>query len=272
MLVTIQQTKSNFENLFEISSGGRVLFHAKAPWMKAPLPFHAENVRKLTFFDPAGEILYTTNYRVIDNMLEEVVPFKYLITKEQKFAQFEIVGKSGQEGSFYTLQNGMFDRKFCIEHRGKVYLGYSVDAGRNHMVSIYVDEVQIAQITKPLTVTDNLDVYFLHIKDEHVSMIPILSFFTVYYDYRKYNNSGELRKNSVEIAVSYSYDKNNSKYNPGWIEQEFGRQAFEEFEQTLRKIKEQGSAQAKRILKMVGAVFMILIILAVILFIVLQCV
>lgn len=218
--------------------------------MKVPLPFHAENVRKLTFFDPAGEILYTTNYRVIDNMLEEVVSFKYLITKEQKFAQFEIVGKSGQEGSFCTLQKGMFDRK----------------------LSIYVDEVQIAQSTKPLTMTDNLDIYFLHIKDEHVSMIPILSFFTVYYDYRKYNNGGELRKNSVEIAVSYSYDKNNNKYNPGWIEQEFGRQALEEFEQTLRKIREQGSAQTKRILKVVGAVFMIRIILAVILFIILQCV
>ena len=54
MLVTIQQTKSNTENLFEVTSNGQLLFQAKAPWMKISLPFNAEDLRELTFSNPAG--------------------------------------------------------------------------------------------------------------------------------------------------------------------------------------------------------------------------
>ena len=170
MLVTIQQTKSNIENLFEVSSNGQLLFQAKAPWMKISLPFNAEDLRELTFSNPAGEIVYTTRYKFIDNLVEESIPFKYLLTKGQRFGQFEIIGRNGSEGAFYVMQNGLFDSKFCIECSGKVYLGYSLDKGRNNYVSIYDGVKQIAQITKPLTVTDNLDVYFFHIKDEYASI------------------------------------------------------------------------------------------------------
>ncbi len=66
MLVTIQQTKSNFENLFEVSSNGQTLFRAKAPWMKVSLPFNAENMRELTFTDTLGENPLTTHYKMIE--------------------------------------------------------------------------------------------------------------------------------------------------------------------------------------------------------------
>lgn len=268
MLVTIQQTKANSENLFEVSSNGQLLFRAKAPWIS--LPFNAENLRELTFSNPAGETVYTTRYKFIGNLMEESVPFKYLLTKKQRFGQFEIVGKNGSEGSFYAMQNGLFDSKFCIECLGKVYLGYSLDKGRNNYVSIYDGDKQIAQVTKPLTVIDNLDVYFLHIKEEYASIIPILSFFTVYYDYRKYNNSGEFTKNSVEISASYTYGRNNGKYNPDWIAREFGQAVSDELEQTLKKLAEQGSAKAKKIVKLVSLIFLFLILLAIILFVVLK--
>lgn len=236
MLITIQQTKSNYGNLFEIISNGQLLFQAKAPWMKLSLPFNADNLRELTFSNPAGETVYTTCYKFIDNLVEESIPYKYLLTKEQRFGQFEIVGQNGSESSFYAMQNGYFDSKFCIEHMGKVYLGYSIDKGRNNYVSI----------------------------------VPVLSFFTVYYDYRKYNHSGELTKNSVQIATSYSYGKNNDKYNPNWIVGEFGQQAADELERTLKKMAEQSSAQAKKIVKLVGLVFLVLILLTIVLFVVIK--
>lgn len=270
MLVTIRQIKANFENLFEVTLDGRILFHAKAPWMKASLPFKAENLRELTFSDVTGETLYTTRYKFIDNMVEEAIPFKYLITKEQRFGQFEIVGTNGSEGSFYTMQNGMFDSKFCIEHMGRVFLGYSLDKGRNNYVSIYDGEKQIAQITKPLAVTDNLDIYFLHIKDEYEAIIPVLSFFTVYYDYINYNNSGEFVKNSVEVSVSYTYGKNNNKYNPNWIAQEFGQQVSDELKQTLETLTGQSVAQVKKVFKIVGLGFLILILVGIILFLIMM--
>lgn len=269
MLVTIQQTKSNLENLFNVSSNGQTLFYASAPWMKISVPFNVENIRKLTFSNEAGEPLYTTRYNIIDNTLEESLPFKYLITKEQRFGQFEIIGKNGKEGTFYTLQTGIFDRKFYIEHMGNVYFGYSIDIGKKNIVSIYADDTQIAQITKPLTVIDNLDIYYMHIKEDFTALIPILSFFTIYYDYRKYNNAGKLTKNSVEVAVSYSHDKNNSKYNPNWIAEQFGPQASDELEVVLRELEEKGSAQVKKIGRMVALSFLIIILIAlVVLFIV----
>lgn len=269
MLVKIQQTKSNFENIFEVSSNGQVLFNAKAPWLKISAPFNMENLRKLVFSDVNGTTLYTTRYSIIDNALEESIPFKYLISKEQKFGQFEIIGKDGKEGTFYTMQNGMFERKFCIEHMGKVYGGYRIDKGKKNIVSIYDEDTQIAQITKPLTVIENLDIYFLHLKEDFTSLIPVLSFFTVYYDYRKYNNAGEFTKNSVEISVSYSYDKNNSKYNPNWIAEEFGQQTLDELNAFLDNLEAEGRAQAKRIGKLVALSFLIIILIAlIILFIV----
>lgn len=76
MLVTIQQTKSNVENLFEVSSNGQTLFRAKAPWIKVSLPFNAENMRELTFTDTLGENPFTTHYKMIDNMIEEGIPLK----------------------------------------------------------------------------------------------------------------------------------------------------------------------------------------------------
>ena len=98
----------------------------------------------------------------------------------------------------------------------------------------------------------------------------VLSFFTVYYDYRKYNHSGELTKNTVQISNSYTYGKNNDKYNPNWIAKEFGQQAADELEQKLRKIRAQGSAQAKKIVKLVGLAYLVLILLAIVLFVVLK--
>lgn len=264
MLIKIQQTKSNFENIFEVSSNGQVLFNAKAPWLKISAPFNMENVRKLVFSDVTGSTLYTTKYNIIDNALEESIPFKYLISKEQKFGQFEIIGKNGREGAFYTLQNGLFEKKFCIEHMGKVYWGYSIDKGKRNIVSLYDENIQIAQITKPLTVIENLDIYFLHIKEDFTSLIPVLSFFTIYYDYRKYNNAGEFTKNSVEISVSYSYDKNNSKYNPNWFLEEFGQETFNELNTFLDNLEAEGRVQAKKIGKLVALSFLIIIVIALI--------
>lgn len=269
MLVTIQQVKSNFENLFEASSNGRILFYAKTPWMKTVLPFAAENLRELVFFNAAGESLYTARYRVDGNAAEGAVPFQYSPAGERRFGQFEMIGENGGEGAFYAMQNGVADSKFCIEHMGRVFLGYSLDRGRNNYVSIYDGEKQIAQITKPLTVVDNLDVYFLHVKEEYAPAVPILSFFTVYYDYRKYNNSGELTKKSVEFVTSYTFGGNNGKYNPNWITEEFGRQVSDEFKQILEKRMEQSSVQAKKIVKMVGLIFLSAVLLALILFVIL---
>ena len=76
-------------------------------------------------------------------------------------------------------------------------------------------------------------------------------------------------KNSVEISVNYSYDKNNSKYNPNWIAEEFGQQTLDELNAFLDNLEAEGRDQAKRIGKLVALSFLIIILIAlIILFIV----
>ena len=65
----------------------------------------------------------------------------------------------------------------------------------------------------------------------------------------------------------YTYGKNNDKYNPNWIAEEFGQQTADELERYLNALMEQGSAQAKKIVKLVGFIFLVLILLAIILFV-----
>lgn len=60
------------------------------------------------------------------------------------------------------------------------------------------------------------------------------------------------------------------KLSPDWIAGEFGQQAADELEQKLRALREQGSAQAKKVVKLVGLIFLVLILLAVVLFAVLK--
>ncbi|MFR2694248.1 MAG: hypothetical protein ACLTBV_30330 [Enterocloster bolteae] len=119
MLVTIQQTKSNIENLFEVSSNGQLLFQAKAPWMKISLPFNAEDLQELTFSNPAGEIVYTTRYKFIDNLVEESIPFKYLLTKGQRFGQFEIIGRNGSEGAFMSCRTACLTANSALSVQGR---------------------------------------------------------------------------------------------------------------------------------------------------------
>lgn len=71
-------------------------------------------------------------------------------------------------------------------------------------------------------------------------LIPVLSFFVIYFDYRRYNNS---------------------KYNPNWISQEFGQQAADELSQIITKQREELTAKAKKLAKIIGISFLVLIVL-----------
>lgn len=60
------------------------------------------------------------------------------------------------------------------------------------------------------------------------------------------------------------------KYNPNWLPGNSVKGAADELEQMLGNLAEQGSAQARRIVKIVGVIFLVLILLAVVLFFVLR--
>ena len=257
MIATVRQVASNFENRFEVSCDGRAVCTAQTPWLSLSAPFGMEQLRKLTLWDGEGKTLFTTAYHAGDNALEEAVPLKFLTGEGQRFCRYEILGPQGCAGAFYTRQDGFLNTKFCLEYQGKVLLGYDVDKGRVNVVSICDGPRQIAQITKPLAVLDNLDLYYLHIAEEFDGLLPLLAFFVVYYDYRKYGGSGQLTKKSARLSWSWTYHKNNRFYDPDWIARQFGEEAARQLEQEIAGHRAAAAAVIKHSAKTVGLCFLI---------------
>ena len=221
MLAKVTQTKSNGENLFEISNSSGVLFYAKAPWMNLNLPFNIDNMRNIFMTNRNGEVVYKSSYSVVENAIESALPFKYFWGQSTKISKYSILAGDEVRGSFYNRQDGIWDTKLIIECNGRIIWGAEVSTGKFKTISLYVEDHQIGQITKPLIVTNNLDKYYIHLLDEAIDLLPILSFFVVYYDYLKFNNSGEFVKYKKEIKREYTYNKNNRFYNPNWLMENF---------------------------------------------------
>ena len=82
-----------------------------------------------------------------------------------------------------------------------------LNLGRIRTISFYNREVPFAQIVKPFATMGNLDRYFIYLLDSHEHLAPVLSLFTVYFDYRYYAHIGEyVSKNSTYVGASYSYN------------------------------------------------------------------
>lgn len=177
MIIKVAQINSNGENLFEVSNQSGVIYYAKAPWLKLRLPFKMENLRTLNMTNRNGEVVYTTSYSVVENQIETMLPMKFLWSSGQKFSRYAVIQNGECRGAFYSRQDGVWDDKLVVESNGRFIIGYDKCAGKIRAISLYENEHQIGQITKPLATIGNLDNYYIHLLDEHVDLIPILSFF-----------------------------------------------------------------------------------------------
>lgn len=239
MIAHIKQVKANGKNQFEISEGGGLRYIATAPWMAMKLPFQAENMRSLSFQTPQGHEIFTTKYDVLDNTLKEAIPMKYLVGLPTTFDTFEVVKYGNVVGSFYLLRKKMFEKAFFIEYQGRIITGYSMAVGVMDVVSFYEGERQIAQLTKPLTVQNNLDEYFLHIAEGYEVLFEIMSFFTIYFDQMKYSNHGEVVSNKTTISYQVTRDNNRDKYDSNWIAQQFGDQESDQLNAYITSMRNQ---------------------------------
>ena len=245
MLVTIRQTKSRGQNLFQVEERGQLLFQAQTPWADLRLPLEAENMRRLTFSDAQGRPLYHTSYRLLDNVLHSLTKYKFLLGASAQVEEYEILDEDGrQQGSFYTQIDGIFASQLTICYGEEQYDCYPRFMGKIYVVSIFRDGRQIAQITKPLDTWDLLDIYYLHLLENCRHLLPILSFFTIYIDALSFAQPGRAVKYSVEKRRAYSFNKNNDKYDPHWIAQAFGPEAQEELDHLLREHPEKNPQNA----------------------------
>lgn len=220
MILKINQTASNGNNHFLITSEENLLYQAHTPWF--PI-FPTDNSVKLSLMNVQGEILYQTEYSFMDNLVEELIPYKYLFTGSQKFDRYTIVDTIGnRHGAFFIEAQGILDRRICLEYHGKLLVGYKRATGVMEYVSFYDGETLVGQMSKSnKIVADNQDHYMIHFIDGYEGLEPILAFFTIYYDFTYHNNSGEVHK-GYKVTYKVSYHKNIDKYDPDFISRNFG--------------------------------------------------
>ncbi len=182
----------------------------------------------------SGAVVYQTYYSLLDNVAESMIPMKYLFTGSQKFVKFDVVDYTNNYvGCFYAEANGIADSKMCMEYRGQTIVGYRRKMGAKEYVSFYIGEAQVGQLTKSNKVVDNMDSYMLHFLNGFEDMTPILAFFTIYYDFLFHNHSGEINK-TYSVKYTYSYNKNNDKYDSDFILRNFGAAEVARMEEALK--------------------------------------
>lgn len=251
MFVTIRQTQANGKNLFQVEGEDRVLFRARTPWADIQTPLQVENLRKLTFTDSEGNEVFHTSYNILENTLQSVSKYKYLFGSATKLGEYQVVGRDeAVYGSFCTQIDGAFTKQMTIDYQGRIYDCYTRALGKIYVISVFDGERQIAQITKPLDTWDRLDVFYLHMEDGCRDMLPILSFFTIYVDARQFNRPGRYSRYEVEKSWSYTFDRNNDKYDPNWVRRTFGPEEADHLNQLLSTRPEKSAADQELLRKM----------------------
>lgn len=247
MLITIRQTQANGKNLFQVEREGTVLYRARTPWMDIQTPFQVENLRELTFTDADGNEVFHTVYNLVENAIHTATEYKFIFGATSKLGEYQVVGGDGTAyGSFCTQIDAPFTTQMTIDCGERAYDCYARALGKIYVISVFEGARQIAQITKPLDVWDQLDIFYLHLDDGYGDLLPILSFFTIYVDAQKFNRPGQITVDAVEKNWSYSFDQNNDRYDPDWVRRTFGQGAADHLDYLLHKHPERPPADPEQ--------------------------
>ena len=218
MILEVRQVTAGGSNTFEVANNGVPCYRGSASWY----PMGVDMTNKVILTDLNGNMVFQTQYSLIDNVAESSIPFKYLFTGEQKFSMYQVLDPSGSAvGSFFDVQMALLDVRLCISFGDRLIFGYRRSMGYREVVSFYENDVQVGQLTRSSKVTDHLDVYYVHFLPQYDNLLPLISMFTVYYDFLFHNNSGQYYKGTT-LEKQYTYDKNNDKYNENFIRANFG--------------------------------------------------
>lgn len=250
MIIKVEQTKSNFQNRFEVKVNNELKYLAGTPWMDFGLPVALDRKRSCILTGVDGNIKYITSYNILENFKNTVVPMKWLITGEQKSSIFYFLDENENVcGRFYEMTNGFMDCKWVIEYGDYQFLGYDISKGKTRNIVIHNNGVQIAQIVKPLTVIDNLDQYYIFLLDDYSWLEEVLSFYTVLFDSIAYPNKGNVVYQKKEVNLSYSYSKNDHFLDNNWIIDHFcGEEVEHLYNKFIKKRREEGDNKDNKLM------------------------
>lgn len=134
--------------------------------------------------------IYTTDYKYLENQIEEMVPLKFLITGSQKINQLLFVSKDNTIKIYYEAK-GILDSRYVIELNDKKY--------------------------------------FCYLRQEFETLCDGIIALLLYLDRSEYSSSYFVHK-SYTLTKRYTYDKTKTKESFTDVERTMGFHAIEKKE------------------------------------------
>lgn len=236
MKIEVLQIESEGKNEFDINYNGILKFKAKLPFISIHDPLKLEKLREIVIFDTNGNQVYNTDYKYVENLKEEIVPMKFLITGSQKFNQL-LFTSSNSIIKIYEEQKAIFNQRYLIEMNDKQYYCYSVEDGYIRHFPIYDGDIQIGECLKSNVILDGKDEYCCYLKDGYESISDGIVALLLYLDRSEYSSS-YLVADSYNLSKSFSYSSTNKYYNKEWVKNNFGDEYYKKIDEEVKLVKE----------------------------------
>ena len=235
MRIDVIQSSSTINNEFDILYDGKLRYKSRLPFVTIKEPLGLEKIREIKVYDLNGHEVYSTDYKYVENKVEEFIPFKFLVTGSQKFNQLLFTSKTNNI-KVYFEEKEIWKNRYVIEMDGKKYFCYSVEDGYIRHFPVYDGEKQVGEILKSNVVIDAKDEYCCYLKDEYKNIADGIVALLLYLDRSQYSSSYLVNK-SLVLEKRYSYNKNNKYYDGDWVKNNFGNEYYEKVDNDINKVK-----------------------------------
>ena len=188
--------QSEGKNEFEIKYNDKLQYKANLPFISINEPLNLEKLRSIKVLDTNGNEIYTTDYKYIENLKEEFIPMKYLVTGSQKFNQLLFTSNKNEIKIYYEV-NAIWSNRYVIEINDKQYFCYSIEDGYIRHFPIYDGETQIGEALKSNVVVDGKDEYCCYLKDDYTSISDGIVMLLLYLDRSEYSSSYLVNKSYI---------------------------------------------------------------------------
>jgi hypothetical protein len=236
MIIKMYQSKANIKQEFEIYyndvfkyTGKQSALSSACPNMLCKLdntiPFKSRVNKKTYLINLIRELSYSfcilflwQTFKNIWIILLVLLSHRLIPYVAHEHAVFDGTGQ--KVARFRMIRKPFLTNSYRMDFAGKDYRLYIYCRSHYKYISVYLDEVQIAQINKNLHTEDNKDNYMLYLLDEEAAAADLLTMFTLYYD--SYNHT---TRGAVELGKkwqwSWTIGPMNRFYNKDWLPAHF---------------------------------------------------
>lgn len=235
MRIDVLQTQAEGKNEFLIKYDNVNQYVAKLPFVTINDPLNLEKLRQIAIYNLNGNQVYTTDYRYIENLKEEIIPFKFLFTGQQKFNQL-LFCSNEKTIKIYHETNNIWEAKYVIEIYNKRFFCYSIEDGYIRHFPIYDGDIQIGEALKSNVVVDGKDEYYCYLKPGYEGLSDGIVSLMLYLDRSEYSSSYVVKK-SYDLYKKFSWSRNNKFYDKNWVKNNFGDEFYRKVDNDVAFVK-----------------------------------